>query len=333
MSKRNLSLQQQRRIREKRLRDTVDPAEQLLDDQQLGAEQVGVVYARYGQQADVSNPERPDVAPKRCYLRANLGSPVTGDRVIWRDSESSSGVITALMPRHSVLERPDHNNQPRAVAANIDLVCVVIAPEPEPHGNLIDRFLVAAKLHDLDAIVVSNKTDIDGPHCDEIASLTQLYRTLNYEVYPVSAKTGTGIAKLSARLRGNYGILAGQSGVGKTSLINQLFPEAAARVGELSTQRRKGKHTTTASHLYLLPEGGGVIDAPGIREFGLGHLSSSNLIEGFVELRPLLGQCQFRDCSHTQEPGCAIIAAVERGEVDPRRLASLRHMEQAEASR
>ncbi|MEH6543287.1 MAG: small ribosomal subunit biogenesis GTPase RsgA [Porticoccaceae bacterium] len=328
MSKRNLTLQQQRRISEKRLRETIDPAEQLPADEQLGVEQIGAVYARYGQQADIINPEQPTAPPKRCYLRANLGSPVAGDRVVWRDG-TPYGVVTALMPRHSVLERPDHNNQPRPVAANIDLVCVVIAPEPEPHGNLIDRFLVAARLHDLEAILVVNKTDLDTPHSDELDSLIELYRKLGYEVYPVSAKTGTGIPELTARLHDNYAILAGQSGVGKSSLINHLFPNIDARVGELSTQKRKGKHTTTASHLYLLPEGGGVIDSPGIREFGLGHLPSNNLIEGFVELRPLLGQCQFRDCSHTQEPRCAIIAALERGEVDPRRLASLRHMEQA----
>ena len=329
MSKRRLTLQQQRRIQEKRLRETIDPAEQLLTDEQLGVEQTGVLYARYGQQADIIDPQQPSRPPKRCYLRANLGSPVTGDRVVWRNGEPY-GVITALMPRQSVLERPDHNNQPRAIAANIDLVCVVIAPEPEPHGNLIDRFLVAARLQDLDAIVVVNKTDLTTPHSGEIESLTRLYRKLNYEVYPVSAETGQGVAELAERLSGHYCILAGQSGVGKSSLINQLFPGFSIRVGELSTQKRKGKHTTTASHLYLLPEGGGVIDSPGIREFGLSHLPSRNLIEGFVELRPLLGQCQFRDCRHSQDPGCAILAAAERGDIDPRRLASLRHMEQAE---
>lgn len=330
MGKRNLSLQQQRRIRKKRLRETIDRDQQMPGDSELGAEQVGVIYARYGEQADVLNPEQADAPARRCYLRAHLGAPVAGDRVVWRDSEPY-GVITALMPRHSVLERPDHNDQARPVAANIDLVCVVIAPEPEAHGNLIDRFLVVAKLHKLGAIVVLNKSDLKTAHASEITSLTTLYRKLGYEIFPVSAKTGAGIAELRARLQGNYCILTGQSGVGKSSLINQLFPGAATPVGELSPQRLKGKHTTTASHLYLFPTGGGVIDSPGIREFGVGHLPQTNLAEGFVELQPFLGQCRFRDCSHTLEPDCAIIAAAERGEIDPRRLASLRHMEQSES--
>lgn len=330
MSKRKLNQQQQRRIRDRRLRSAKDLNQKIPDDSLLGAEQVGVVYARYGEQADVLDIDHPDRPVRRCYLRANLDTPVTGDRVIWRNGEPY-GVITALMPRHSVLERPDHNKQARPVAANIDLVCVVIAPEPETHGKLIDRFLVAAKLHGLKAIIVVNKNDLETAHSEALAEMASFYRSLGYETFPVSARTGDGILKLKSRLQDSYSILVGQSGVGKSSLTNRLFPNVATPVGDLSVQRRKGKHTTTTSHLYLFPQGGGIIDSPGVREFGIEHLPKEKLIEGFVELRPLLGQCRFRDCSHTQEPDCAIIAAVEQGKVDPRRLASLRHMEQSES--
>ncbi len=182
MSKRKLSLQQQRRISEKRLRKATNPDSQILSDKNLGDERLGIVYARYGQQADIIDPEHPDLAPERCHLRANIGSLVVGDRVIWHrgdPSDATSSVIVALVPRTSVLERPDHNQQAKPIAANINLVCVVIAPEPEPHGKLIDRFLVAAALHELEAIIVINKEDLLATDSEDINSLTKLYLSLN----------------------------------------------------------------------------------------------------------------------------------------------------------
>nr|WP_298250822.1 small ribosomal subunit biogenesis GTPase RsgA [uncultured Halomonas sp.] len=337
MSKRKLSRQQRWRIEkvqaeraERATRHDVQE-EVLLAAGDYGAEQPGRVMAHFGRTLDV----RSDVDGEsvRCHLRANLEGLVTGDRVVWRgrtDAEGHivEGVVVARGERESVLERPDARHQLKPVAANIDQILIVFAVEPEPHANLIDRYLVAAEATGIAPVLVLNKVDLLPDDGGELKTLLQRYAALGYPVVTTSTSCEDGLATLLSRLAGRTSVFVGQSGVGKSSLIDCLLPDEALRIGALSKDSRKGTHTTTTARLYRLPaaEGAELIDSPGIREFGLGHLDEQQVTEGFVEFRPYIGQCRFRDCRHRLEPGCALLAAVEREEIHPERFASYRRI-------
>ncbi len=330
MSKRKLSRQQAWRVekiqeeRAKRAarRDAV--AEDALGAGELGAEQEGLVIAHFGTQVEV---EAEPGQSRRCHLRANIDGLVTGDRVVWRDCDPT-GVVVAQLERHSVLSRPDPAGKLKAVAANIDQILLVIAPYPEPHANLIDRYLVAAEVVDIEPVLVVNKADLlqqDEALAAQLNELVAIYPRLGYRVLHTSCREG-GLAELKTTLHGRTSVFVGQSGVGKSSLVNELLPDVDTRVGELSELTRKGTHTTTTARLFHLDCGGQLIDSPGIREFGLWHMRREDIEYGFREFRPLLGSCKFRDCHHENEPGCAILAAVDAGEISAGRLASYRHM-------
>ncbi|HLS97118.1 MAG: small ribosomal subunit biogenesis GTPase RsgA [Porticoccaceae bacterium] len=323
MAKRRLTVQQHRRIAEKQ-RKTVLGLDSDGDVADGGIE--GVVITRFGTQAAVLPPDfRPGDRPQRCHIRAALADLVTGDRVIWRPG-SPTGVVEARLDRASVISRPDPRGKLRPVAANVDRIAVVIAPEPEPHPNLIDRYLVAAEHEGIRPLLILNKVDLMGPGDSHIDRMLADYRALGYDILRVSAEAGIGLAEMRAYFARHTTVLVGQSGVGKSSLINLLYPEAQALIGELSAQMAKGRHTTTAATLYRLPGGGQLVDSPGIREFGLGHLDSRAIAEGFIEFRPFLGTCRFRDCHHAQEPGCAILDAVARHAISARRFGSYQLM-------
>jgi ribosome biogenesis GTPase len=330
MSKRKLTRQQAWRvekIQEERARRAArrgSEAERAIGSGELGPEQEGLVVAHYGTQVDV---EGESGRCQRCHLRANLEGLVTGDRVVWCEGEPT-GVVVAQLARHSVLSRPDPYGKLKPVAANIDQIMLVIAPLPEPHGNLVDRYLVAAETVGIEPVILLNKTDLlegDPVLRERIDELLQIYPELGYTILRTSSKTG-GLEELRAALCDRISVFVGQSGVGKSSLINALLPDADLRVGELSEHAGKGTHTTTTARLLHLPSGGSLIDSPGIREFGLWHMTREQVEQGFREFRPFLGNCKFRDCQHRQEPGCAILAAVETGEIGVTRLESYRHI-------
>jgi ribosome biogenesis GTPase / thiamine phosphate phosphatase len=197
---------------------------------------------------------------------------------------------------------------------------VVIAPEPPPHANLLDRYLAAAEDAGLHALILLNKTDL-GAQAAALEPLLDVYRAIGYPVLRASAAQAGGIAALAAALAGHTTAFVGQSGVGKSSLIATLLPHEDIRVGELSQAVAKGRHTTTTARLYHLPAGGKLIDSPGIREFSLVHLDSARTARGFIEFRPYLGCCRFRDCEHRDEPGCALREAVDAGAVSAARYA------------
>jgi ribosome biogenesis GTPase len=215
--------------------------------------------------------------------------------------------------------------QPKPVAANVDRILIVIAPEPEPFANLIDRYLVAAEAVSIPPLLLLNKVDLlaadrRGP----VEALLDQYRAIGYPVLYASSVTDHGLDALKAELRDNVSVFVGQSGVGKSSLINALIPGQDIRVGELSAVERKGRHTTTTAQLFHMPGGGDLIDSPGIREFGLEHIDRASIEHGFVEFREWLGNCRFRDCSHSHEPGCALLQAVEAGRISTARMASFK---------
>ena len=316
MARRLLSHKQSRRVQ----RRHGEYAAQAMDSSTQAEQTIATVVSRFGKQVDLQDENEPGTI-LRCHQRANIDSLVAGDRVVWQ-REASGGVVLARLERRGVLHRPDASGKPRAVAANLDRIVVVVAAQPQPHANLLDRYLVAAADAGIDAMIVLNKIDLARRETEAVGRLLAPYRDIGYEVLGVSARTGQGMQELKTRLAARASAIVGQSGVGKSSLVAALLPHEEIRVGELSESVSKGRHTTSASRLYRLESGGALIDSPGIREFGLGHIEAEALAAGFREFRPFLGQCRFRDCCHTDEPGCAIREAAGRGEISEARLAS-----------
>lgn len=288
------------------------------DDQQLGETNEGVVVSRFGMHADVE-----DAAGRiyRCNLRRTLKSLVTGDRVVWRagspQTSGVSGIVDAVYPRRSVLTRPDVYDGVKPIAANIDQIVIVSALLPELSLNIIDRYLVACETLEMEPLIVLNKIDLltVASRADVERQMT-IYRRIGYRVLMVSSHTGEGIDPFRETLAGRTSIFAGQSGVGKSSQLNALLPDhEKILVNSVSDNSGLGQHTTTTARLYHFSHGGYLIDSPGVREFGLWHLSPKLIASGFVEFRDYLGTCKFRNCRHDTDPGCAIRRAVESGAI------------------
>ncbi len=336
MAKRRLTKQQQHRIRkiqEERAKRS-GRREQVIEQQreagELGVEQEGLVIAHYGQQLDVEAREGEKAGQLfRCFVRANIDSLVTGDRVVWcPGNEEGAGVIVARHDRATLLQRPDNFGQLKPVAANIDHIVLVIAPEPEPHDNLIDRYLVAAENTGIPAVILLNKADLlTDDNRQGIDALLDRYRRLGYEIRTASARNPADHGDTITRLvKDRTSVFVGQSGVGKSSIIQTLLPDIELKVGALSESTGKGTHTTTTARLFHLDCGGDLIDSPGIREFGLWHMTPGEIEYGFREIRELTGQCRFRDCRHKGEPGCALHQAVQDGRISPERLHSFQRI-------
>lgn len=324
MSKKKLSKGQQRRVsanHQRRLKHADNKVE--WEDSQLGEAQEGIIISRFGMHADV---ESAAGTLHRCNIRRTIKSLVTGDRVVWRAGNEAlagiSGIVEAVHPRRSVLTRPDFYDGVKPIAANIDQIVIVSAILPELSLNIIDRYLVACETLEVEPLIVLNKIDLlDDEARQFVDGLMDVYRALNYPVIMVSSHTQQGIDELEQALTGRISIFAGQSGVGKSSLLNALLALGEdILVNEVSDNSGLGQHTTTAARLYHFPHGGDVIDSPGVREFGLWHLEPEQVTRGFVEFRDYLGSCKFRDCSHDNDPGCAIRAAVERGDIAEERF-------------
>jgi len=259
----------------------------------------------------------------RCSTRRNLPQVISGDRVAWEPVGTQEGVINTIGPRHTVLQRADSANRTRALAANIDQILIVVAPQPAHDAFLIDRYLVAAELAGTTPLVVVNKSDLLDPQtADASGNALREYAAIGYGTLLTSVREDSGIDDLARTLVNRTSILVGQSGVGKSSLINRLLPELDILIGKLSDASGQGRHTTTATTLYHLPQGGDLIDSPGVRDFRLGETTPADLARGFHEFRPYLGLCRFQDCRHLSEPGCAVKAAMRKGVISERRLTS-----------
>jgi ribosome biogenesis GTPase len=308
-------IQEERRARLERKQARVE--EKLSGDSGLGAEQTGLVIASYGASLELETASGETV---RCALRQNMPLIVVGDKVVWQAAQEG-GVVTALQERRSLLSRPDAHGNLKGLAANLDQIIVVAAPAPAYSTELIDRYLAAAELTGITPLLLFNKIDlISETNKDEVAQLLQRYRDIGYRVLTSSTRVNHGLDELIEQLKGHCNVFVGQSGVGKSSLSNALMPGLDIAVKTLSERSGLGQHTTSTARLYHLPQGGSVIDSPGVREFRLWPMDESTLAEGFREFHPYLGRCKFRDCKHQREPGCALKAAVESGDISAERL-------------
>lgn len=321
MSKRKLTQNQQRRIKSNHHKKISKPELEWQDDM-LGEVQQGVVITRHAKHADV---ETAQGEIYRCNLRRTLKNVVVGDQVSWRLGserlQGISGVIEAIYPRKNELSRPDYYDGIKVMASNIDQIIIVSAVLPTLSLNIIDRYLVICEMAKIPALIVLNKIDLLSPEERiEVQKQLALYESIGYETLCLSADTGENMDKLNQYLAKGTSIFVGQSGVGKSSLINQLLPEVKAQTGAVSDVSGLGQHTTTASRLYHLPQGGNLIDSPGIREFGLWHLEPEQITQGYREFQTVLGTCKFRDCKHKTDPGCALREAVEEGKISPIRF-------------
>ncbi|TDR71713.1 ribosome biogenesis GTPase [Photobacterium lutimaris] len=295
------------------------------DETLLESAREGLVITRFGQHADIEDPETGII--HRCNLRRSIQSLVSGDRVVWRPGvealQGINGVVEAVHERESMLTRPDYYDGVKAVAANVNQIIIVSAVLPELSLNIIDRYLIAAETVGIPPLIVLNKVDLlASEERARVEETLALYQDIGYEVRLVSSETGEGLDGLRNDLKDHISIFAGQSGVGKSSLVNSLMPEVDAEIGDVSENSGLGQHTTTAARLYHFPDGGDLVDSPGVREFGLWHLEPEQVTEAFVEFREYLGGCKFRDCKHGNDPGCIIREAVEAGKIHQARYDS-----------
>jgi ribosome biogenesis GTPase len=239
---------------------------------------------------------------------------------------NASVVIREILPRNNYINRqsPRNKHQHHIVAANLDQsMLVATLKEPRTSLGFIDRFLVASEMFHVHAIIVFNKSDLHRQkEADKFAGWKEMYEAVGYTVLQVSATKSEGIDELRSHLQNKTTLISGHSGVGKTSLLNLLLPDSQLKTGEISGWSGKGQHTTTFAEMYDLPGGGRIIDTPGMKEFGLVDLPKQEVSHYFPEMRKKLVNCQFNNCLHVNEPGCAVKDAVMNGEIHEERYAS-----------
>jgi ribosome biogenesis GTPase len=280
--------------------------------------EIGTAVARHRRHTTVeaSTGERFACLPQRRNL-----APLIGDTVEWSRNPDGTGTISGISPRRTTLTRVDARGRRQDVAANLDQLVVVIAPQPAIDWLVLDHYLVAAELSGLKALIVFNKKDLVAhlpPELEDYANVADLMAT--------STRDHDSIVALAAALAKQRSAFVGQSGVGKSSLINALVGEAMQTVGELSDKNKQGRHTTTASMLYRMDNGGELVDSPGVRQYAPYIEHERDVAAGFREFRAYLGHCRFDNCVHLAEPGCAVKAAVADGAISTKRYANYEHL-------
>jgi ribosome biogenesis GTPase len=246
-----------------------------------------------------------------------------GDHVVIQaEGNTDLLVISEVLPRRNYLIRRSNNlsRQRQILAANLDQAALVVTlMAPATSTGFIDRFLVTCEAYHVPALLIINKTDMLAGAEESLMEFSNMYASLGYPVIPVSAKTGRGLDALDSLMAGKTSLISGHSGVGKTTLINRLIPGLGLKTGAISTAHEKGKHTTTFAEMHFLPGGGALIDTPGIRDLGVVDLEPREISHYFAEMRPLISKCRFNNCLHMQEPGCAVLLALEQGTIAPER--------------
>ncbi len=252
--------------------------------------------------------------------------PVCGDQVLAEAIENESDwLITSILERRNQLTRPNTRGQVEVLAANLELLVVVAAASPKPDWYIVDRYLCAAEIMGIGAAVVYNKTDLDSGDNGSVAELAE-YTKIGYDVVRCSAKNKTGIADLQDVLAGQCAIIVGQSGVGKSSIINRLTVNAMQRTASVSQKTGEGRHTTVNSVMIPIPGNGSVIDSPGVRDYAPALASSQDAAQGFREVAATARDCRFANCKHMREPGCAVKSGVENGKISERRYESYKRV-------
>jgi ribosome biogenesis GTPase len=279
----------------------------------------GTVLASFGRGALVQTGD----AILRCGLVGRKLRVVCGDRVSWVQTNTADGPsVESVEPRRNLIERIDARGRPEAVAANIDRLAIVVAAEPTPDWFLVDRYWAGAALKDLDAQLIVNKSDLGT---EALQLQLEEYRSLQLPCIEVSSVKGTGLSDLKSLFAGRVTMLVGQSGVGKSSLVNALAPAAAAQTAEL-TRDAEGRHTTTTARWYVTGAAEAIIDVPGVRDFAPPASLMRAAERGFIEVLQHSVDCRFKDCRHMEEPGCAVRGAVLNGRIAPRRYESYRRL-------
>ncbi len=256
-----------------------------------------------------------------CKSKKGIGRTICGDNVTFSQINENEGIINTIKPRKSTLTRPDSRGKLKSIAANVDQLIIVSAILPDINFELIDRYIVAATVLNIEPIVLLNKVDL-AEDLKKYNEELKVYKELGIKVIYTSTKIGNGISPLLEVLSENVSILVGQSGVGKSSLIKEIIPDLEIRIGEISSYHLEGKHTTTSTNLYHLDCGGDIIDSPGVRNFRLWNLSPVEVQAGFTEIRQSSELCKFNNCLHNKEPGCNVRDDASNGRISQRRLDS-----------
>ena len=277
----------------------------------------GLVVASYGKRYEVELADASSTNTRRisCVTRGKKTDLACGDIVNIKLTDKAQGVVESSLPRTSLLYRSS-TLKSKILAANVTQIVIVLATQPSFYEALLNRCLVAAEAANIKPLIVLNKCDL--AEVDDAKNKLKLYQDLGYQVLHLSAKQD--ISALQPYLSHHQSVLVGQSGMGKSTIINALLPNENVRTQEMSAALDSGKHTTTAAHLYHLNSTSSLIDSPGLQEFGLNHLSQETLELAFIEFRPYLGNCRFNNCKHTHEPDCAVIGAVNAGKISAIRL-------------
>jgi ribosome biogenesis GTPase / thiamine phosphate phosphatase len=302
MSKRRITEQQARRIQQ--------------GQERVHAPDTGLVLAHFGKTVAVWDGARGTTV--FCHKRQHLGQLVVGDEVFWQGS-----VVTKILPRRSCIEKVNAHGKRVPMAANIDQLVIVVALIPAPQQTIIDRYLVLAAHYGIQPILVFNKSDLMETAKAVWDNMLSIYQALPYTQFSTCTYDKASLTGLQLALQGQISLVVGPSGVGKSSLIQQLVQNDAIVIGDLSQEGRLGKHTTTVSRWYFLAEGGAIVDSPGVRTLKVPPLSRQQLLACFPEFAPYSGACRFRNCKHTEEtPGCALWQAVAQQRISAARLQS-----------
>jgi ribosome biogenesis GTPase len=329
MAKRRLSKQQQRRIASQQ-KNKIETSQKLLLDE--SSTQTARVISHHGRQlyAETENLER-----IKCKIRQNLGDIACGDYVLVQQtlnnknknkpdissSDESQNVVVAVKERSNLLVKTGFAGAIKPVAANIGQLVIVTSLKPKPNPYLIDRYLIAAENLPAKALIIINKVDLFNPESKKLVNdLSELYQSIGYRVIVSSMKQDIGLEEISDALSNTTSILVGLSGVGKSSIVKAILPKEEIKIGATSTSTGEGKHTTTVSALYHLKCDGIIIDSPGVRDFTPNNNDLDEITNGFVDVRKFEGACKFSNCSHQNEPDCAMKQAVAEKKLNKQRF-------------